>query len=72
MNMKKLLERIAQLEFINDQIYSELQSTDKLLREIGFSEGLKTVKEAAQEILEQEQEKQKKAGKDKPRKGSGA
>ncbi len=57
MHMEKLLEKIARLEFINDQVVAELQNTDKLLRSIGFSEGLKGVKSAAREILEQEKEK---------------
>ena len=54
MHMEKLLEKIARLEFANDQIVTELQQTDKLLRAIGFSEGLKGVKSAARELLEQE------------------
>lgn len=57
MHMEKLLEKIARLEFINDQVVAELQNTDKLLRSIGFAEGLKGVKSAAKEILEQEKEK---------------
>lgn len=55
MHMNKLLEKIARLEFVNDQVVAELQHTDKLLRAIGFAEGLKGVKLAAREILEQEQ-----------------
>ena len=54
MHMKKLLEKIAQLEFMNDQIATELQYVDRLLRSIGFSEGLKTVKTAAKELYEED------------------
>ncbi len=54
MHMKKLLEKIAHLEFVNDQITTELQYVDTLLRSIGFSEGLKTVKTAAKELYEEE------------------
>ena len=54
MHMDKLLKRLAHLEFINDQIATELQQVDALLRSIGFSEGLKSVKGAAKEIYEQE------------------
>jgi hypothetical protein len=57
MDIRSLNERISHLEFINDQISAELQSTDKLLRSIGFSEGLKSVKVAAQEIFDQEKKK---------------
>jgi len=53
--MKKLLEKIAQLEFMNDQIATELQYVDRLLRSIGFIEGLKTVKKAAKELYDEEQ-----------------
>ncbi len=60
MHMDKLLQKVARLEFVNDQIVAELQQTDKLLRAIGFAEGLKGVKCAAREILEQEQVRVKK------------
>lgn len=54
MQLKKLLNRVAYLEFVNDQIMSELIQTDKVLRSIGFQDGLKSVKQAAEEIYEQE------------------
>ena len=54
MHMKKLLEKVAHLEFVNDQITAELSYVDKLLRSIGFIDGLKTVKSAALELYEQE------------------
>lgn len=57
MHMKKLLEKLAHLEFVNDQVLAELENTDKLLRSIGFVDGLKGVKQAAKEILEQERAK---------------
>ena len=60
MQTNKLLDKIARLEFVNDQIAAELQHTDKLLKSIGFAEGLKGVKAAAREILEQEQPRDKK------------
>jgi len=58
MDTHQLLERIAHLEFVNDQISMELQETDKLLRMIGFSEGLHSVKKAALEIYNFEQNMQ--------------
>lgn len=67
--MKKILERIAYLEFENDQLSSELHYVDKLLRAVGFGDGLNTVKQAAKELFDQEQleEKQKATtGDDKP------
>lgn len=48
-----LLKRISELEFMNDQLLSEIRYLDGLMREIGFEEGLKTLKVAANEILEQ-------------------
>ena len=56
MHMKKLLEKIAQLEFMNDQISTELQYVDRLLRSIGFADGLRTVKKAAKELYEEEKQ----------------
>jgi hypothetical protein len=58
MSTKKLLEKVAYLEFVNDQMSAELQYLDSLLKSVGFSDGLKSVKCAAQEILEQEQNSQ--------------
>ncbi len=57
MHMKKILQKIAHLEFVNDQLSTELQYVDKLLRAVGFTEGLKTVKAAAQELFEEEKQK---------------
>jgi hypothetical protein len=54
MENNQLLKRISELESINDQLISELRFLDTLLRKIGFEEGLKTLKMAAQEILEQD------------------
>ena len=50
----KLLERIAQLEFLNDQLTAELHYVDRLLRSVGFSDGLNSVKSAAQELFDYE------------------
>ena len=55
--MKKLeLEKkVAYLEFVNDQLVSELKYIDRLLCSIGFPEGLETVKMAARELQEMEE-----------------
>jgi hypothetical protein len=51
-NDGKLLERIAQLEFQVDQLSTELQYVDELLRSVGFTDGLTSVKAAAKELAE--------------------
>lgn len=48
-------KRIAYLEFVNDQLISEIHYVDKLLRLIGFPEGLETIKSAAQEVIDEEE-----------------
>jgi len=52
--MKALEAKIAYLEFVNDQLLSEIEYVDQLLKLIGFPEGLATIKEAAQEVIEEE------------------
>jgi hypothetical protein len=49
-----LEKKIAYLEFINDQLTSEIHYVDRLLRLIGFPEGLETIKSAAEEVIEEE------------------
>ncbi|HEY2810937.1 MAG TPA: hypothetical protein VGJ00_06070 [Rhabdochlamydiaceae bacterium] len=49
-----LQKRVSELEFMNDQLLSEIRYLDDLMREIGFEDGLKTLKVAAHEILEQD------------------
>lgn len=53
MDEKSLLKKIAHLEFVNDQLASELRYVDRLLRVIGFPDGLNTVKETAEEVKEE-------------------
>lgn len=55
MSDKNLIKRIAQLESLNDQLVAELEYLDKITKELGFQEGLKTLKAAAQELLEEQQ-----------------
>jgi hypothetical protein len=47
-------KKIAYLEFVNDQLTSEIHYVDKLLRLIGFPEGLETIKNAAEEVIDDE------------------
>lgn len=54
MEQQQLQQKIAYLEFVNDQLVSEIDYVDRLLRIIGFPEGLETIKSAAQEVIEEE------------------
>lgn len=58
MSKKELIKEIARLESINDQIVSEFEYLNKLSKKLGFQDGLKTLKEAALELLEEQQETQ--------------
>lgn len=51
---EKLIKHISELESLNDQLISELRFLDELLRKVGFEEGLKTLKTAAEELIEQD------------------
>lgn len=52
MTKAQLLKKIAALESINDQLSTEVEYVDRLMRLLGFSDGLLTVKSTAQEIIE--------------------
>ena len=51
MKQNELMKKIAKLETVNDQLTAELQYLEKLTRALGFVHGLKTLKEAALEML---------------------
>lgn len=53
---QELKRRVSELETINDQLSAELRYLDDLLKEVGFEEGLITLKYAAMELLEEDQE----------------
>lgn len=53
---EELKRRISELESINDQLTAEIRYLDKILRELGFEEGLTTLKWAALEMLEQDKD----------------
>jgi hypothetical protein len=55
-NRKTLLRKIAHLEFVAEQVQTELIFVDSLLRISGFPEGLETMKAAAHEVIKQEGE----------------
>ncbi|MCB1111421.1 MAG: hypothetical protein H7A37_01365 [Chlamydiales bacterium] len=50
-----LEKKIAQLEFEQDQLITELSYVDQLLRSVGFPQGLESVKETAKEMLNEQQ-----------------
>ncbi len=52
MTKDQLLKKIAVLESINDQLSTEVSYVDHLMRLVGFSQGLTTVKATAKEIID--------------------
>lgn len=52
MTKDQMRKKIAMLESINDQLTTEVVYVDQLMRLLGFSEGLATIKATAHEILE--------------------
>ena len=56
MNTAQLNQKLARLEFVQDQLESELSDLDTLLKSIGFPQGLASAKEVALEMIENEDE----------------
>lgn len=52
MTKAQLLKKLALLESVNDHLSTELLEIDRLMRLIGFSGGLATVKMTAEEIID--------------------
>jgi len=59
MTEKDLIKKIAKLETINDQLASEINYLERLTRQLGFAEGLKTLKAAALDMLDSDYKKGK-------------
>ena len=57
MKNKDLFKKIAKLESMNDQLSAEINFLESLTRALGFAEGLKTLKEAALEMIETDHKK---------------
>lgn len=55
MTKAELIKKIAILESVNDQLYTELVDVDRLMRLVGFDGGLETVKQTAEEIYKSSQ-----------------
>ncbi len=53
---EQLIKRISELESLNDQLLTEVRNLDDLLRKVGFDDGLKTLKFAAKELIEEEED----------------
>jgi hypothetical protein len=53
MTKAQLLKKIALLESVNDQLLTEVCQLDQLMRMVGFSEGIQSVKTTAKEIIDQ-------------------
>lgn len=52
MTKQELERKVAGLESINDQLITELSYIDRLMKDIGFNDGLETIKATAKEIQE--------------------
>jgi hypothetical protein len=61
MEKEKMLKRISELETVNDQLLTELNYLDQLLKQIGFEQGLITLKAAAQELIEEDNQREERA-----------
>ena len=64
MKNKTLMKKIAKLESINDQLAAEIRYLDELARALGFAKGLTTLKSAALEMLEMDQEEKNNGSRD--------
>lgn len=51
-----LQRRISELESLNDQLLTELRYLDHLLVQIGFEEGIISLKNAAEEMISHDEE----------------
>ena len=51
MNKEDLYKRKHELELVRDQLWSELIYVDELMRRVGFTDGLNTVKATASELV---------------------
>lgn len=54
MKKKDLEKKLARLESVNDQLAAELDYIDRLMRLIGFSNGIHTIKATAAEIYDKD------------------
>lgn len=53
MTKKELEKQVAYLESLNDHLLTEISYADQLMRLVGFSNGLETIKATAIELHEE-------------------
>jgi hypothetical protein len=53
MSEQEIQDKIAYLEFVNDQLDSEWRGLDDLLKATGFPQGVESVKDVAQQLIEE-------------------
>lgn len=53
MNKTQLKQKVAYLEFVHDQLETELVYLDGLLKSVGFPRGLDSAKEVALELIQE-------------------
>jgi hypothetical protein len=53
MTKEQLEKKVARLEFVHDQLDSEITYVDNLLKSVGFPRGLASAKEVALELLDE-------------------
>jgi len=58
MTREELLKKISELESMNDQLLTEIRYLNEMLKKIGFDEGIKTLKMAIEEIIEQDKKEE--------------
>jgi hypothetical protein len=51
MNETEILKKIGELEFVHDQLSMEIVYLDRLLRSVGFPDGINSAREVAEDIL---------------------
>lgn len=51
MEQMELNNKIAYLESLNDQLEAEICEIDSLMRQVGFSHGIATVKATVEELM---------------------
>lgn len=61
MNKTQLQKKVAKLEFVHDQLETELSYIDELLKSVGFPQGLASAKEVALELLQDGEENEVKS-----------
>ena len=59
MDDKSYEKKIAKLESMNDQLQAEFNHLNLLLKKVGFEEGIKSLKDAAKELLDNRKDEKK-------------